>query len=247
MVDKRNPESQPKKPPAVANGDTKGSARRDLLEAQILENATRLFAERGFAGTNLQDVAEATGLTRPALYYYVRSKEDLLSKVLEVLSRTPAEALQGMQDDPTLDAPERLRAMAYSMAHGQAMAPERLRMVLRSEAELPGELAESYDEGRRKVLAVVTQVVEEGVRSGAFRPTEPRIAALSVIGMCNWVAFWYRPGSRASPAEVAAQIADMAVAALVDHRQIESPAGGPARALQLLRQDVAYLAKVLGD
>ena len=48
--------------------------------------ATNLFAERGFAGTNLQDIAEATGLTRPALYHYFKSKESLLSRLVAELT-----------------------------------------------------------------------------------------------------------------------------------------------------------------
>ncbi len=245
MVVKRKAAGPVKKAVSGADAEPKANPRRDLLEAQIVDNASRLFAERGFAGTNLQDVAEATGLTRPALYYYVRSKEDLLSKVLERLSQAPAEALQRIRDDTSLDAPERLRAMAMSMALGQASAPERFRMVLRSEADLPKELASSYDDGRRKVLAVMVAVIEEGMTYGAFRPTNARVAALGVIGMCNWVAFWYRPGSKISPESVAKQLADMAVAAIVDPRAAELSADGPARALELLRQDVDFLAKVL--
>ena len=44
-----------------------------------MEEATRLFADRGFAGTSLQDIADATGLTRPALYHYFGSKEGNLA------------------------------------------------------------------------------------------------------------------------------------------------------------------------
>src|SRR2546425_4678982 len=57
------------------------TARRELVENEIYEQAIRLFAERGFAGTSLQDIADALGITRPALYYYVRSKDELLAKL----------------------------------------------------------------------------------------------------------------------------------------------------------------------
>ena len=55
------------------------TARRELVENEIYEQAIRLFAERGFAGTSLQDIADALGITRPALYYYVKSKDELLA------------------------------------------------------------------------------------------------------------------------------------------------------------------------
>ena len=63
------------KPPGAA------TARHGLVEHEIYERAIRLFADRGFAGTSLQDIADALGITRPALYYYVKSKDELLAKL----------------------------------------------------------------------------------------------------------------------------------------------------------------------
>jgi AcrR family transcriptional regulator len=62
--------------------DRPRKARRELVENEIYEHATRLFAERGFAGTRLQDIADALGITRLALYYYVKSKDELLAKLV---------------------------------------------------------------------------------------------------------------------------------------------------------------------
>jgi AcrR family transcriptional regulator len=64
-----------------STGPRASTARRELVENEIYENAIRLFAERGFAGTSLQDIADALGITRPALYYYVKSKDELLAKL----------------------------------------------------------------------------------------------------------------------------------------------------------------------
>ena len=50
--------------------------------SEILEHATRLFAERGYDGTTLQDIADAIGITRPGLYNYISSKEQLLATLL---------------------------------------------------------------------------------------------------------------------------------------------------------------------
>ncbi len=128
---------------AQSNGgkDPRPSPRRDLLEADILERAERLFAERGFAGTILADVAEAAGLTRPALYYYVRSKEGLLSKVLARVSQSSVERLGRITSDSGARATDKLRGIAHNLALTQASQPDRFRMVLRSEADLPPELA----------------------------------------------------------------------------------------------------------
>lgn len=69
------------------------SVRRDLVENEIYDHAARLFAERGFAGTSLQDVADAMGLTRSALYYYVKNKDELLARLVSEITEVPATAL----------------------------------------------------------------------------------------------------------------------------------------------------------
>ena len=90
----------------------------------------------------------------------------------------------------------------------------------------------------------VQGVVPPGEFSRRFRPVDARVAALGVIGMCNWVAWWFRPGRDGIDA-VADQLADMAVAAVqrADHR---TPDGeGPAAALKMLRQDIDHLERLL--
>ncbi|SDF94156.1 TetR/AcrR family transcriptional regulator [Klenkia brasiliensis] len=219
------------------------SARRDLVEAQILEHATRLFAERGFAATSLQDIAEAAGLTRPALYHYVRSKDDLLSRLVEELTEGPADELGRINADTSVPPVQRLRDMAFAVARNQTRNPERFRLLIRSEAELPAELADVYRRGRRRVLREFTAVIEEGVQAGQLRPTDARVAALGIIGMCNWVAWWHRPGQ--GDDAVAGQLADMAAASLAEADDRQVTGTGPQRALALLRQDLDYLEREL--
>jgi AcrR family transcriptional regulator len=220
-----------------------GTARRELVENEIFEHATRLFAERGFAATSLQDIAEAAGLTRPALYHYVRSKDDLLSRLVEELTAGPADELGRIRSDTSVSPARRLRDMAHAVALNQARNTERFRLLVRSEAELPAELSEVYRRGRRRVLKEFTDVIDEGVRSGELRPTDARVAALGIIGLCNWVAWWHRPGN--GDEAVAAQLADMAAASLAESSDRQVGGSGPQRALALLRQDLDYLEREL--
>jgi AcrR family transcriptional regulator len=220
------------------------NARRDLVEGQIFEHATRLFAERGFAATSLQDVARATGLTRQALYYYVRSKDDLLSRLVEELTQGPADELHAINADTDRTPLERLRAMAHAVALNQTRHPERFRLLVRSEAELPADLAAVYDTGRRAVLRAFTSVIDEGIRAGQVRPVDARVAALGVIGQCNWVAWWHSGGEDEA---VADQLAEMATAALAQPEDRAGAGEGPGRAISLLRQDLNYLERLLAD
>jgi len=220
------------------------TARRELVENEIYENAIRLFAERGFAGTSLQDIADALGITRPALYYYVKSKDELLAKLAADVAGGSAAQIAEVAARPDLDAVGKLREIARLNALRVASQPERFRLLIRSEADLPPELSDAYDASRRAVLKAVTGVIEDGIRAGRFQPVDARVAALAVIGMGNWVAWWFRPG-RDNADAVADQLADMAVAAVqrADHRIPDGE--GPAAALKMLRQDLDHLERLL--
>ena len=222
----------------------RGGMRRELVENEMYEHAIRLFAERGFAGTSLQDIAEAMGITRPALYYYVKSKDELLAKLAADVAGGSAAEMAELVARPELDAVGKLRGIARLTVVRLAHQPDRFRLLIRSEAELPPEIRESYDASRRAVLKTVIEVVEQGIVAGQLRPVDARVAAFAVIGMCNWVAWWFRPG-RDDVDAVADQLADMALAAVqrADHR---TPDGeGPAAALAMLRQDLDHLERVL--
>lgn len=222
----------------------RGGTRRELVENEMYDHAIRLFAERGFAGTSLQDIADAMGVTRPALYYYVRSKDELLAKLASDVAGGSAAETAEIAARPELDAVGKLRTIARLCVVRLARQPDRFRLLIRSESELPPELAESYDANRRAVLKTVAAVVEQGIVAGQLRPVDARVAALAILGMCNWVAWWFRPG-RDDVDAVADQLADMALAAVqrADHRTPGSE--GPAAAFAMLRQDIDHLERVL--
>ncbi|HZZ51631.1 MAG TPA: TetR/AcrR family transcriptional regulator [Pseudonocardia sp.] len=221
------------------------TARRELVENELLEHATRLFAERGFAGTSLQDIADALGITRPALYYYVKSKDDLLARLVTEVTNGPLDELTELAARPGLQPVDTLRGVVEVLVRRRATQPERFRLLVRSEAELPEGLTSAYDDSRRAVLKTIAGVIEKGIRAGQFRPVDARVAALGVLGMCNWVAWWFRPGGKDSADAVTLQFADMAVAALARPDREIPDGDGPAAALRLLRQDLDHLERVL--
>jgi hypothetical protein len=95
------------------------------------------------------------------------------------------------------------------------------------------------------VLAAFVQVIQDGIRTGDFRPVDARTAALGVLGICNWVAWWFRPGDDMDM--VADTLADMAVASVCRAEHRLPQAQGPAGAIALLREDIDHLEQLLRD
>lgn len=226
----------------------KGSARnprRELVEKQILDQATRLFAEKGFASTTLQDIADATGLTRPALYHYVANKDELLSRLISESAETPAAVLHDINARADLGPTEKLRKMATAIALNQAQNADRFKLVIRSEADLPEEISRTFQQSRRHVLKEFVVVIESGIKAGELRPVDARTAALGIIGMLNWVAWWHQPGDPDADRSTATQLADMALRTVVQDDGTPPAPEGPERAISMLRQDLDYLERML--
>ena len=101
---------------AVANPPA-STVRKELVESQMYETAAKLFALRGFAGTSLQDIADEMGITRPALYYYVKSKDELLAKLVTEITEGNTAQILDVANDPALDSVEKLSRIAYAMVH----------------------------------------------------------------------------------------------------------------------------------
>ena len=220
--------------------------RAQLLRRSVMDTAAGLFAERGFGGTNLQDIAEAAGMSRPSLYYYFPSKEKLLEALVEEVTISSERQSSAIAARDDLD-PKTALAMVVT-AHGRWMLEQgvQFRVIDRSENELPAHLWERNQRAKRTLLDNFTSIIDRGMNSGAFRPGDARIAAFTIIGMCAWTAWWFKPEGRASVAEVAAMIADMAVASVASPDQRGEDGNTPTAVVGLLKHDLARLERLLG-
>lgn len=169
----------PRDPPAVN--------RRE----QILEIATDLF-QKGFRATSLDEVAAAIGVTRPALYYYFRSKEDLLAAIYDrgvgvLIDRASALFAEGLPPDVLL---RRLIEV-----HVRTMLQERpIVRVYFQEKDALGEAASRSVKAKEVAFTkMVAKTIEAGQSRGVFRSGNPELIVNAILGMLIWVYAWYRP------------------------------------------------------
>jgi len=186
----------------------KYQAKRD----QILDTAVAAFRHKGYAGTSTQDIAHALHMTKGSLYYYFRDKEDILfschERALDHLL-SGARAVRRRRRDPEATLRELIERHVGIMVHefrGTALALE--------VATLNGSRHDHIVRRRDQYEGILRAVVEEGVRSGAFRPVDPRLAAFAFLGAINWMARWYREGGGRSAEEIGRTFADLFVGSL---------------------------------
>lgn len=225
-------------------GEKKSGLRRRLMEKEILDQAVSLFAERGVAGTTLQDVADALGISRPALYYYVKSKDALLERLIESLSLRDAQDLESIRRKRGLSPSEKLHAMASSMVTNAASQPEKSRILSLNRNQLPEEIAKEERAAERSVRRSFQAVIEDGMEAGEFRAVDGRTASFAIIGMCIWTAWWVDDTSEQALRKLSEQIADHAVASVLRADRVEG-ARDAAGLIKRLREDLDQLERVV--
>ncbi|MGQ9367029.1 TetR/AcrR family transcriptional regulator [Azospirillum sp. ST 5-10] len=218
-----------------------GSSRKALLRQSVLDAAATLFAERGFAGTSFQDIADALNVGRTALYYYFKSKEEVLASLVEevtVVSDRQSAMLAARTDD---DPAEVLRSMVRGHVELLLSHALQFRVVDRTEVELPPDLRAVHDRSKRAVLTHFTGQIARGVEKGVFRQVDAQVAAFAIIGMCSWTTWWFHEGGRKTAREVAEILADLAVHGL---SRAEAPPGtgrDPGDVFRAMRENLDYL------
>jgi AcrR family transcriptional regulator len=180
---------------------------------QLLETATLLFKEKGYHNTSMQDLADALGMQKGSLYYYIDSKEELLRELLE-----QATSILGAQIDEIYAADlcpsEKLRLALEN--HGQAMM-DHLNLVtvyLQEYRSLPPERLQEVLVTREHYEQRLMQILQDGIDSGEFRPVEVKMTVFGFLGMLNWTHQWFSPQGALTSEQIAAILADLAMHAV---------------------------------
>lgn len=189
----------------------------------ILGEAVRLFSERGYRQTSLEMIARRFGVTRQALYYYFPSKDELLIAVyretMELLTSS-SDRLFASSEPPA----ERLGMLLSNHARVVAAHSKRMRIFHRDWSSLPRKHREIVLRMRRAYNDRIVKVYEEGVNEGVFRDIDAELASFFLLGSCNWIDQWYRPGLGLSPEE----LGEMLMRFLRDGYEIRPGSGGSA-------------------
>ena len=180
---------------------------------EILEGASRVFRERGLHATGMRDIAAELDMHVGNLYYYFRNKQDLLAFCQQ-------DALDGLLSRARTVRKEELRAdtqlFKLIYAHVHLLNYELPASLAHLEIEaLEPEVRQPVLRQRDEYERLLRETVDEGIRSGLFRQTDPKVATLAILGAVNWTVKWFRPGGPAKIAEIARQFAEYLVMGLL--------------------------------
>ncbi len=178
--------------------------RHELLVA----TAVRLFRERGYHATSMQDLAQALGIRRGSLYHYIAAKEDLL---WEIMDRAMTHLLRAVEPvaRASTSASRRLRdAISAHLAVAAALRDELTILHVELKSLSPARRREMTAR-RDRYEALFREILEDGITRGEFRPVDVKAATFALLGACNWFTQWFRPDGPQGPEHFARWFSDL--------------------------------------
>ena len=179
---------------------------------EILTSAAGAFRRRGYHGASMGEIAQALHMTKGSLYYYFKSKEEILffchdyslDVLLETLARveggggSASEKLGGLIQAFVHHILDDLRGTAMTLDF-HALSAARLRRIIAKR--------DRFDRGMRRLL-------QEGMDAGAFAAGETKLLTFAILGALNWIPRWFDPGGPATSDEIGRAFAEYLVRGL---------------------------------
>jgi AcrR family transcriptional regulator len=199
-----------------APGDTSRAGRsgEGTVPQRLLAVATRLFAEKGFEHTSVQEIVDVAGVTKGAMYHYFDSKDDLLYEIYARVLRMQTERLEKFAvGEGTLE--QRLRATAVDVVVTSIANLDDTKIFFRSIHQLSAEKQRTVRAERRRYHERFRAMVEEGQRAGLFRSDTPAELVVDFFfGSVHHLGTWYHHGGPMSGEQVGEYFADLLLGSL---------------------------------
>ena len=177
---------------------------------RILEEAVKLFYERGFTGTTLDDIAAELGVTKPFIYTHFRGKVELLAALCKPTIELSLDAVASAAAQAGSPV-SRLRQAITDFTKVVLRRQANIAIYFREEKNLSTAALEEINALRKQFDRVLSDLLREGIACGDFDLPDPSVAALALGGMISWAYTWYRPGGRLTIDDTAARMADLAL------------------------------------
>lgn len=178
--------------PNDASSDTKAQRTR----ARILDAAARVLSIKGYAGTRLTDVAHEADLQAPAIYYYFKSRDDLIEEVMfcgiSDMRRHLTSVLDALPDG--MNSMDRILTAVEAHLQHELELSDYARATIRNSGQIPENLKTRQKKEEAAYTRIWRGLVKAAADDGEIRADlDPLLAQALVLGALNWAAEWWDP------------------------------------------------------
>ena len=179
--------------------------RKEMTEQrarEIYRVAGKVLCEMGYERASIRDLAEATGFTKAGLYYYFKSKEELLFIILNGYMDSLLEGVSAISEKET-DPKARLKAFISFQVDLYCRDVHRSKLIIHDENCLSGEWYETVKGKQRRYVEYWKKALADYVQASGGQLDFLPANAMILIGMCNWIYQWYDPKGPLEPEALA--------------------------------------------
>lgn len=184
------------------------SASADERRNDIIREAAALFNARGYYNTSMEDIAEAVGLRKPTLYWYVSRKEEILYIIHDRIVDNLTERHLARVNTGLSNA-EMLKAAMHDLLAQIPEFPGYISAFHETYRELNGDMQAQIKVKRDRYFHMIIDVIQQGMDDGEFRQGDAKSLSLAFFGMSNWVYRWYDPNGPLSLDQIADRFWDI--------------------------------------
>ena len=196
-----------------SNSANRRARRMSRRQQEIFTVATHMFAERGYERTTLEMIAQELGLSKPSLYYYVKSKEEVLAHIFQYIFQNILDRV-ATAVAPEMSPPKQLRELILAYVVHACSYPEG-RILFLYESHLLDICNPELQALRDDYQQQMEDAIAAGMRQGIFRVAHAKLATLALVGALHSIPLWYVPNGPLSPIEIAEYYAGMLIGGLV--------------------------------
>jgi TetR/AcrR family transcriptional regulator, cholesterol catabolism regulator len=194
-------------------------ARETVVDSrqEILRTAARLFQQRGYDATSMNDVAAALKLSKGGLYHHFQSKDEILFEIMNhAMEITQERVLTPVRS--IADPEERLRALIrFHIEVVLSPRDREITVMLHENHPLPPTLRKRINTRKKEYVHFVEDLIAEVQRTrGAKGSVSPRAAAFALLGMINWIYQWYKPEGELQTHNLIPQFTDLVLGGIFE-------------------------------
>jgi AcrR family transcriptional regulator len=180
------------------------------MKQKIIKTSIRIFDEKGFSETSIQDIVDAIGVTKGTFYYYFKSKEEILRDIHIEYIDTILKQQKKILSDSTTDCKTKLFNIVLMLIKHIRIGGQAARIFFREKRNLSESSVEEIMKKRDQFRLNVERLIEKGIEDGEFDASfRPDMLTFAILGVTNWSYHWYNPKGHVSEEELAEMYINM--------------------------------------
>ncbi len=187
----------------MAVSGIRGIRRYKNRAKEILEVAAKLFREKGFKATSIQDISDALGLEKGAIYYWVKNKDEILYMLIETEGQMFLDMIRKLMEE-NINPVEKLKRFIKNHIKIMTENLDKTAVFFSEYKSLPEKWKKKVMNFRDEYESFLRKVIEEGQEKREIRKDlDSKLIGFAILGMINWVYIWFSKEGKYSAEEIA--------------------------------------------